>query len=122
MTNTKQVLAVGLAATTLALILTIVVGGPAVLQSAGLAQTLGIGAIVLAVAAFVVSWKQKSFPVAGLLAASGIIFMVPALIATGFLTVIVFPGPILGVIFGLLIFGLGVVRGIRTARAVKVAA
>jgi hypothetical protein len=121
MTNTKHVLAVGLAGATLALILTLVVGGPAVLQSAGLAQTLGIGAIVLAVAAFIVSWKQKSFPVAGLLAASGIIFIMPALIATGFLTVIVFPGPILGVIFGLLIFGLGVAKGIRTVGAVTVA-
>jgi hypothetical protein len=34
-TNSKLVLAVGLAAATLALILTIVLGGPAVLQSAG---------------------------------------------------------------------------------------
>jgi hypothetical protein len=38
------------------------------------------------------------------------------LIATGYLSVIVFPGPILGVIFGLIIFGLGVVSGIRTTR------
>jgi hypothetical protein len=30
--------------------------------------------------------------------------------------VIVFPGPILGVIFGLAIIGMGVAKGIRTAR------
>src|ERR687894_2838808 len=116
MSNLKLLLAVGLAAASLALVLTVVVGGPAVLQRAGLAMAFVISAIALATAAFVVSWKQRSFPVAGLLAASGIILMVPGLIATGYLSVIVFPGPILGVIFGLIIFGLGVVSGIRTTR------
>jgi len=118
MTNSKLVLAVGLAAATLALVLTNAIGGVAVL-AAGLAPVFGISAIVLATAAFGVSWKQRSFPVAGLLAASGIIFMIPAVIATGYLAVIVFPGPILGVIFGLVIFGLGVANGVRTARAIK---
>jgi hypothetical protein len=49
--------------------------------------------------------------------------MIPPLIALANINfaVIVFPGPIIGVIFGLLIFGLGVAKGIRTARAVKVA-
>lgn len=75
-----------------------------------------ISAVGLATAAFVVSWKQRSFLVAGLLAVSGIIFMMPALIATEYLSVIVLPGPILGVINGLGIFGLGVAKGIRTAR------
>ncbi len=117
MINSKHVLAVGLAAATLALVLTVVVGGPAVLQRAGLAMVFIISAIALATAAFVVSWKQRSFPVAGLLAASGIILMIPGLIATGYLAVIVFPGPILGVIFGLIIFGLGVAKGIKTARS-----
>jgi hypothetical protein len=123
MTNSKHVLAVGLAAVTLALVLTVVVGGPAVLQRAGLAMAFVISAVALATAAaFVVSWKQRSFPVAGLLAASGIILMVPGLIATGYLAVIVFPGPILGVIFGLIIFGLGVAKGIKTASTAVVTA
>jgi hypothetical protein len=56
--------------------------------------------------------------VAGLLSASGIIFMISAIVATGFFAAIVFPGPILGVIIGLGILGLGVAKGIRTARAV----
>jgi hypothetical protein len=114
--NLKHILAVGLAAATLALVLINVIGGVAVLR-AGLAPVLGISAIALAVAAFVVSWKQRSFLVAGLLAASGIIFMIPAVIATGYFAVIVFPGPILGVIFGLAILGLGVAKGVRTATA-----
>jgi uncharacterized membrane protein HdeD (DUF308 family) len=123
MTNSKLVLALTLAAAALALVLTNVIGGPALLQSAGLAAVLGISAIVLAAAAFVVSWKQRSFPVAVLLAATGIINMISPLIALANINfaVIVFPGPIIGVIFGLLIFGLGVAKGIRTARAVKVA-
>jgi uncharacterized membrane protein HdeD (DUF308 family) len=123
MTNSKLVLALTLAAAALALVLTNVIGGPALLQSAGLAAVLGISAIVLAAAAFVVSWKQRSFPVAALLAATGIINIIPPLIALANINfaVIVFPGPIIGIIFGLLIFGLGVAKGIRTARAVKVA-
>jgi hypothetical protein len=116
-TNSKLLLAVGLAGATLALVLTVVVGGPAVLQQAGVAMAFVMGAIALALAAFVMSWKQKSFPVAGLLAASGAILMIPGLIATGYLSIIVFPGPILGVIFGLIIFALGVAKGIRTARS-----
>lgn len=115
-TNSKSALAVGLAAATIALVLTLVVGGPAVMQGAGVAMAFVISAIALAVAAFIVSRNQRSFLVAGLLAASGAILMIPGVIATGYLSVIVFPGPILGVIFGLIIFGLGVVSGIRTTR------
>jgi hypothetical protein len=120
MMNSKLTISVGLAAATLALVLTNVLGGPTLLQSAGLAAAVVISAIALAAGALVVSWKQRSFLVAGLLAASGIILMIPAIIATGFFAVIVFPGPILGVIFGLVIFGLGVAKGIRTARIATV--
>ncbi|HET6779794.1 MAG TPA: hypothetical protein VFH09_01380 [Nitrososphaera sp.] len=88
---------------------------PSTVAVIGLAAAIVISAIALSVAALVVSWKQRSFVVAGLLAASGIILMIPAIIATGYFAVIVFPGPILGVIFGLVIFGLGVAKGIRTA-------
>jgi O-antigen/teichoic acid export membrane protein len=117
MSNTKLTLAVGLSAATLALVLTNVLGGPALLQSAGLAAALVISAIALAAEAYALSRKQRSYPVAGLLALSGIILMIPATIATGYFTVIVFPGPILGVIFGLVILGLGVAKGISSARA-----
>jgi len=114
-TNSKSVLAVGLAAATLALVLANTISG--VVLRTGLVPELGIGAIPLAVAALVVSWNQRSFLVAGLLVASGVIGIVPGLIATGYLAVIVFPGPINGVIYGLGIFGLGVAKGIRTTWA-----
>lgn len=93
-----------------------VLGGPSTLPAGGLAVVVVASAIALAAGAFVVSWNQRSFLVAGLLAASGIILMIPALIATGYFVVIIFPGPIIGVILGLMIFGLGVAKGIRTAR------
>jgi hypothetical protein len=113
-TNSKLALSVGPAGATLALVLTNTVSG--VMLRTGLVPELGIGAIPLAVAALVVSWNQRSFLVPGLLAASGIIGMIPGLIATGFLALIVFPGPVYGVIYGLGIFGLGVAKGIKTTR------
>jgi hypothetical protein len=138
MTNSKYVLAVGLAAATLVVVLPFFAGGVLLLQpsfaplvvQAGLTPgsgpawfgpVFGISAIVLSIAAFVVSWKQRSYLVAGLLAASGIIFMIPALIATGYFAVIVVPGPILGVIIGLGILGLGLTKTIITVRVVRVA-
>ena len=122
MAKSRYVLAVGLAAATLALVVINAIGNVAVVLKVGPTPVLSLAAIGLATAAFVMSWKQRSFLVAGLLVASGIIFMVPALNAMGYsFAVIVFPGPILGVIFGLVIFGLGVAKGIRTARAVTVA-
>jgi hypothetical protein len=77
-----------------------------------------MGAIALTAAAFVVSWKQRSFLVAGLLAASGVILMILPLANMNF----VFPGPIIGVVVGLGILGLGTAKGIRSARPTAVAA
>src|SRR5215207_10760101 len=50
-----------------------ILGSPATLPAGGLAVIVVTSAIALAAAAFVVSWKQRSFLVAALLAASGII-------------------------------------------------
>jgi hypothetical protein len=113
MTNSKLVLAVELAAATLVVFLAVTISGGAL--RAGLAPWPGIAAIVLATAAFVVSWKLRSFLVAELLAASGVTGIIAGVINTGFFAVIMFPGPILGVIIGLGILGLGVAKGIRTA-------
>lgn len=99
MTNLKNVLSVGLAAATLVVFLTVTISGGAL--RAGLAPWPGIGAIVLATLAFVVSWKHRSFLVAGLLAASGVTGIIAGVINTQYFAVIVFPGPILGVIIGL---------------------
>jgi hypothetical protein len=139
MTNLKHVLSVGLAAATLLAVLPFFAGGVLLLQPAlaplvvqiGLvpgtgpawfAPVFGTSALALGAAAFGVSWKQRSFLVAGLLAVSGVIFMMPGLIATGYLAVIVFPGPILGFISGLAIFGLGMAKDLRTAKTAIVIA
>jgi hypothetical protein len=94
-----------------------ILGSPATLPAGGLAVIVVTSAMALAAAAFVISWKQRSFVVAGLLAASGIILMILPLANMNF----VIPVPIIGVIVGLVILGLGVAKGIRTARAVTVA-
>jgi hypothetical protein len=91
-------------------------GSPAGMAAAGLAAAVIISVIPLAAAAFVISWKQRSFMVAVLLAASGIILMILPLANMNF----VIPGPIIGVIVGLVILGLGVAKSIRTARAATV--
>ncbi len=115
MTNSKLVLAVGLAAATLVVFLAVILSGGAL--RAGLAPWPGIGAIVLATAAFVVSWKQRSLLLAGLLAASGVTGIIAGVINTGYFAVIVFPGPILGAIIGVVILVLGVAKGIETLQA-----
>jgi hypothetical protein len=119
MTCAKLKVAFGLAVAALALVLPNLVGGIAVLGLA-LGTTLNISALALSAAAFGVSWKQRSYLVAGLLAATGGIYMIPGLVAPASINfaVIVFPGPILGVVFGSVIIGLGIAKGIRTARTV----
>lgn len=122
MTNSKLVIGTVLAAAALALVLPNLAGGIAVLGLAA-GTALNITAIALSAAAFAVSWRQKSYLIAGLLVAAGVIYTIPGLVAlasTNF-AVIIIPGPILGVIFGLAIIGLGLAKGIRTARAVTVA-
>jgi hypothetical protein len=94
-----------------------ILGSPAGLAAGGLAAVVVYSVIALAAAAFVVSWKQRSFVVAGLLAASGIVLIILPLSNMNF----VFPGPIIGIVVGLAIFGLGVTKGIKTSRTVKLA-
>jgi hypothetical protein len=94
-----------------------ILGSPKTLPAGGLAVNVVAGAIAFSIAAFVISWKQRSYLVAGLLAASGIILMILPLANMNFMI----PGPIIGVIVGLVILGLGVAKGIRTTKAVTVA-
>jgi hypothetical protein len=112
--NPKLMLAVGLAAATFVLFLTVIAGGGAL--RAGLAPWPGIGAIVMAAVAFAVSRGQRSYLVAGLLAAGGLVGLVYGMMATEFFSAVVFSGPILGVVIGLPILGLGVAKGVEAAR------
>lgn len=122
MTNSKKhALSIGLAAAALALVLPNLAGGIA-LTGLAAGTALNLSSIALSAAAFAVSWKQRSYAVAGLLVATGIIYMIPAIVALGDFSVIIVPGPILGVVFGLVILGLGIAKSIRTARTAMVAA
>lgn len=95
-----------------------ILGSPKTLPAGGLAAVVVMGAIALAAATFVVSWKQRSYLIAGLLAAGGVILMILPLANMNF----VIPGPIIGVAVGLGILWLGLVKAIRTARTAVVAA
>jgi hypothetical protein len=97
--SSKSMLAVGLAAATLVVIVVVLAMGAAV--RAGLAPWPGIAVAVLAIAAFAVSRERSSLVVAGLLAASGVVGVVYGLMRTDFLMASSFPGPIFGIILGL---------------------
>ncbi|MBF8191380.1 hypothetical protein ITP53_37910 [Nonomuraea sp. K274] len=118
MARFKTMRAIGLAAATLVVFVVVMAMGGAL--QAGLAPWPGIAVAVLAIAAFAVPRERRSLIVAALLAASGIVGVVYALIRTDFLAAASFPGPIFGIILGVPIIGLavaeaaGAVRG-RTA-------
>ena len=104
-----------LAAATLFLFLAVIAMGGAV--RAGLAPWPGVAVVAMAIAAYVLSENERSFLVAGLLAASGVVGLVYGLVTTDFLTAATFPGPVFGVIIGLPLLGLGIAKGIQAARA-----
>ena len=121
MSSLKFKIAVGLALATLGLVIINAIGNVALVTKVGPTPVLSMAAMGTAAAAFVLSWRHRSYLVPGLLAASGLIFMIPALSAMGYsLQTIVFPGPILGVIFGLVIFALGVAKAVKTGRTLQV--
>lgn len=116
--NAKLAIGLATAGASLVLLLANAIGGAAVVV-AGLAPVLVITGMALATAAFAVSYRQKSYAISGLLAAAGVALFVPALVATGYFAVVVIPGPILGVLFGLYIIGLGAAKGALSARRVQ---
>ena len=76
----------------------------------------GLVALGSSVAAFVVSWRQRSYIIAGLLAAAGILYtfhLAPFLGDHSYLAII---GPLTGLIFGHVILALGVAKGIGSVR------
>jgi hypothetical protein len=78
--------------------------------------------ILLAAAAFGVSWGQKSVLISVLLLISGALLAVNETIYTINFSILVIPGPIIGVILGLVVLGLGIAKSISTATKVRIAA
>lgn len=76
----------------------------------------GLVALGLSVSAFILSWGQRSYLVAGLLIAGGITYTIHLAPFLGDHSAIVFPGPIVGLFFGHMILGLGVAKGVGSAK------
>jgi hypothetical protein len=77
-------------------------------------------ALTLSVAAFIVSWRQRSYLVMGLLITAGIIYTIHLSPFLGDHSTIAFPGPVVGLFFGHVILGLGVAKGIGSAKTTVV--
>ncbi len=76
----------------------------------------GLVALGLSAASFALSLGQKSFLVAGLLIAAGILYTIHLVPFMGDHQVIAFPGPVVGVFIGHVILGLGAATVIGSAR------
>jgi hypothetical protein len=75
--------------------------------------------VLLAAAAFGVSWGQKSVLISALLLISGTLVTVNAIIATRNFSILVFPGPLIGVILGLVLLALGIAKSLSTATKIR---
>ena len=128
MTNLRLVIAQILAGVALALTIVNFMVGPEIM-AARLAAAFGtttqigdagtIGILALSAAAFVLSLKRRSFLLAGLLVATGIVFLMAPVRAMEHFSSMGAMGAIHVGSFGLGIIGLGVAKGIGTARRQK---
>jgi hypothetical protein len=116
MTNSKLRLAQGLAIAATIAILINTFGG---LQPTPVRLLFAVTGVLLAAAAFGVSWGQKSVLISVLLLISGTLVTVNAIIATRNFSILVFPGPIIGVILGLVLLALGIAKSLSTATKIR---
>jgi hypothetical protein len=116
MTNSKLRLAQGLAiAATIAILINTFEG----LQPTPVRLLFAVTGVLLAAAAFGVSWGQKSVLISALLLISGTLVTVNAIIATRNFSILVFPGPLIGVILGLVLLALGIAKSLSTATKIR---
>jgi len=116
MTNSKLRLAQGLAIAATIAILINTFGG---LQPTPVRLLFAVTGVLLAAAAFGVSWGQKSVLISALILISGTLVTVNAIIATRNVSILVFPGPIIGVILGLVLLALGIAKSLSTATKIR---
>jgi hypothetical protein len=76
----------------------------------------GLIALGSSVAAFVISWRQKSYLVSGLLIGAGILYAIHLGPFLGDHSVIALIGPLTGLLFGHVILALGVAKAVGSAR------
>jgi len=116
MTNSKLRLAQGLAIAATIAILINTFGG---LPPTPLRLLFAVTGVLLAAAAFGVSWGQKSVLISALLLISGTLVTMNAIIAARSFSILVFPGPIIGVILGLVLVALGIAKSMITAMKIR---
>ena len=116
MTNSKLRLAQGLAIVATIAILINTFGG---LPPTPVRLLFAVTGVLLAAAAFGVSWGQKSVLISALLLISGTLVTMNAIIATRNVSILVFPGPIIGVILGLVLLALGIAKSLSTATKIR---
>jgi len=76
----------------------------------------GLVALGSAMAAFMVSWKQRSYLIAGLLIAAGILYAIHLGPFLGNHSVIAIIGPVTGLFLGHVILALGLAKGLGSTR------
>lgn len=119
MSNSKLVLAKGFAGTALVIALVDAIWSsflPIDVATAGI--VFGLSTISFSTAAFFISLRQRSLVISALLVASGIVITIHGVIETRNLAVIYLPGPILGVIFGLWVLALGIVKSMKSGKGI----
>ena len=116
MTNSKLRLAQGLAIVATIAILINTFGG---LPPTPVRLLFAVTGVLLAAAAFGVSWGQKSVLISALILISGTLVTVNAIIAARSFSILVFPGPIIGVILGLVLLALGIAKSMSTATKIR---
>lgn len=119
MSNSKLVLAKGLAGSAFVLALVDAVWSSSLpLDVATGGIVFGLSTISFSTTAFFISLRQRSLLVSVLLVASGIVITIHGVIDTRNLTIVYLPGPILDVIFGLWVLALGIAKSIKTGIAI----
>lgn len=109
--DSRLVIAKVLAGAALALVIVYALAGP---QTMLPANAVGISTIAISVGAFVLSLKKRTYSVPVMLSANGIIHTAFAAIAFGDTSTSL--GIVIAFIFGLATTGLGVAKGVGTAR------
>jgi hypothetical protein len=83
----------------------------------------GLPTLALSAAAFALSWKRPSIIVPIMLIVTGASMVWDGItIGTRYLTILVLPGPVIGLIYGVIVLALGVAKGIMTGVAMKATA
>lgn len=81
-----------------------------------------LSTLALAAAAFVLSWSKPSIIVSLVLVVTGVLMVWDGIaIGTTYFTVLVVPGPVVGFIYGVAVFALGIAKGISTGIAMRTA-